>query len=136
MLKSGESRAESQPSKKTHVLQKQDSSKYLRGENTHTATSQQSAPTAAKQENPEVKIAKKSIREKSNNSSVSRGVNIKNSAVIYKVSHYYKFDPSVFAPSVKQGEWEIPASVPSWLSESDHWAEAFFNISDHQKSHC
>ena len=83
-----------------------------------------------------MRIPKKSIREKSNNSSVSRGVNLKNSAVIYKVSHDFKFDPSVFAPSVKQDEWEIPASVPSWLSQSDDWAEAFFNISDHQKSHC
>ena len=84
MLKTGEPRAESQPSKKTHVLQKQDSSKYLRGENTHTATSQTSATAGT--ENPEVKIPKKSIREKSNNSSVTRGVNLKNSAVIYKVS--------------------------------------------------
>lgn len=31
MLKSTDTRAESQPAKKTHVLQKQDSSKYLRG---------------------------------------------------------------------------------------------------------
>ena len=85
MLKTGESRAESQPSKKTHVLQKQDSSKYLRGENVQTVSSQQSAATAI-HENPEVKIPKKNIREKSNNSSVTRGVNIKNSAVIYKVS--------------------------------------------------
>ena len=84
MHKSGESRAESQPSKQTHVLQKQDSSKYLRGENTNTANSNQSK-TASQPENPELKIPKKYIKEKSNNSSVTRGA-IKNSAVIYKVS--------------------------------------------------
>ena len=47
--------------------------------------SQQSANTATK-ENPEVKIAKKTIREKSNNSSMTRAVNVKNGTVIYKVS--------------------------------------------------
>ena len=47
--------------------------------------SQQSANTATK-ENPEVKIAKKNIREKSNNSSMTRAVNVKNGTVIYKVS--------------------------------------------------
>ena len=84
MRKTEEARAESQPAKKTHVLQKQDSSKYLRGDNLHTGTT--NAATAAQYENPEVKIPKKNIRERSANSSVTRGVNIKNSAVIYKVS--------------------------------------------------
>ena len=109
MLKSGESRAESQPSKKTHVLQKQDSSKYLRGENTHTATSNQSK-TAAQPENPEVRIPKKHIREKSANSSVTRGA-IKNSAVIYKVSFFTSSVPFGTDPS----QPEFPAFGGSYL---------------------
>ena len=47
--------------------------------------SQQSANTATK-ENPEVKIAKKNIREKPSNSSMTRAVNVKSGTVIYKVS--------------------------------------------------
>jgi hypothetical protein len=48
--------------------------------------SQQSASTATK-ENPEVKIAKKSIREKSNNSSMVRAANVKNVPIIYKIAN-------------------------------------------------
>ena len=51
--------------------------------------SQQSANTATK-ENPEVKIAKKNIREKSTNSSMTRAVNVKSGTVIYKVSIFSK----------------------------------------------
>ena len=56
--------------------------------------SQQSANTATK-ENPEVKIAKKSIREKSNNSSMVRAANVKNVPIIYKVSLISNFSPPV-----------------------------------------
>jgi len=48
--------------------------------------SQQSTNTATK-ENPEVKIAKKNTREKSNNSSMTRAVNVKNGTVIYKIAN-------------------------------------------------
>ena len=60
--------------------------------------SQQSTNTATK-ENPEVKIAKKNTREKSNNSSMTRAVNVKNGTVIYKVSQASNFAQA----SQKQG---------------------------------
>ena len=115
MRKNEESRAESQPAKKTHVLQKQDSSKYLRGENMQTATS--NSTTANQHENPEVKIPKKYIKERSSNSSVTRGANIKNSAVIYKVSPSSR-NQSDPPSSCQTSEEEISRLLrPGWLCQ-------------------
>lgn len=54
VTKTTDSRADSQPAKKTHVLHKQDSSVYLRGEG-HQVTSQ---------ENLDKRVANRSNREK------------------------------------------------------------------------
>lgn len=66
-------RAESQPSKQTHSLQKQDSSKYLRGDGTQVTS----------QENMEKRVANRASRQKSGLSSQSKPN--PTAKVIYKV---------------------------------------------------
>ena len=73
MAAAGE-RAESQPLKQTRSLQKQDSSKYLRGEGVQVTS----------QENIEKRVANRTNREKTGVSSQSKPNSSNN--VIYKVS--------------------------------------------------
>ena len=53
--RAGGERAESQPAKQTYSLQKQDSSKYLRGEGQHVTS----------QDNIDKRVANRASREKS-----------------------------------------------------------------------
>ena len=116
-------RAESQPSKQTHSLQKQDSSKYLRGDGTQVTS----------QENMEKRVANRASRQKSGLSSQSKPN--PTAKVIYKVRRQ---KPSISEPlfSTRPNFGQVTSPSEQMKRAEEHPSPAQvpeFIFSDHQK---
>lgn len=127
MPRTTEGRAESQPAKHTHSLQKQDSSKYLRGEGQQVTS----------QENIEKRVANRTTRSKNGLSSQSKPNST--TKVIYKVSGASEpISGPFFAVKPKFGQAQPlsePMKDPHKPPEEPMGthSEGFFKVSGHQR---
>lgn len=128
--RAAEPRADSQPAKQTHSLQKQDSSKYLRGGEGQKVPSQQQETTGEK------RIANRANRQSSGINSQSKPNS--NSKVIYKVSNAANCSadsgPPLFAVRPNFGHCASPSERLKTLdTPSQATASELFNRSGGRK---